>query len=58
MIFHLPHIHIKGVRVRARCRLISWHGFHVVKDSFIEGFVVRIWLGFFLITAMIDQEGT
>jgi hypothetical protein len=54
MIF-LPIFYVSGKRYRIRVRLIGWRGFHKRKEVFEEDkTVIRIWLGFLLVTAMVD----
>jgi hypothetical protein len=55
-ILWIPVFHIGNKRIRARFRWIGWGGFHYVADRFSEGNVYRLWLGFVLLTAMVDER--
>lgn len=56
-IFFLPIFTIKSKRYRIRFRFIKWRGFHRRKEVFEQGDVYRFWLGFILVTAMVDTVG-
>jgi hypothetical protein len=53
----LPVFHVGKKRIRARVRLISWRGFHAKTDLFPNKRVYRAWLGFILVTALVDDHG-
>lgn len=54
-IIWIPIFHIAGKRIRARMRFILWHGFHYDRENFEDKTVIRVWLGFLKITALIDD---
>ena len=57
MLFHLPIWHWRGKRYRPRGQwLRRWHGCHRLCDQFPEGTVWRVWIGWLLLTVMIDAS--
>ncbi len=52
---HLPPIYRHGYRYRPRVRwLRRWRGLHRHRDVSPDGTVWRVWIGWVLITVMID----
>ncbi len=52
---HLPPLYRHGFRYRTRVRgLHRWRGLHRHRDVSPDGTVWRIWIGWLLITVMID----
>jgi hypothetical protein len=52
--FFVPIFVLSGKRYKIRCRFVSWRGFHKHRDVFEQGEVYRFWIGFLLVTAMVD----
>jgi hypothetical protein len=56
VLFHLPIVYWRGLRLRPRGQwLRRWRGVHRHCDVFPEGTVWRVWIGWLLITVMIDS---
>lgn len=54
---YVPIFYFRQKRYRARLRLIRWGGFHRQVGDYREGRVILFWIGFVLLTAMVDQQG-
>lgn len=55
-IIWFPIFVVNGKQVNARCRLIDWKGFHLIREDFGHGkLVIRLWTGILLFTIMVQD---